>query len=180
MSKIRCSFQFPIIRNTSRTSSVGIVTPYGLKNRGIVVRFSAEVWDLSLFRRALAGSNIQTDSCSMGTEFSSQGSKRLNLEGGHLFLHSAGLKNAWRYASTPPYAFMVWGLIKNRGNFTFIISNENVANKRNCESGSTLAKLILCTEIICGDWLWNNMQICWGNVCVESKIATWRPGENLL
>jgi len=71
------------------------------------------------------------------------------------------------------YIYMAWYLIKNRGNFTFIIINANMADKRNCETGSTLATLILCIEMICGNGLWNNMQICWGNVCVECKAATW-------
>jgi len=26
---------------------------------------------------------------------------------------------AWNSNSTPPYAFMAWDLVKNRGNFTF-------------------------------------------------------------
>ena len=42
------------------------------------------------------------------------------------------------------YVYMMWCLIKNRGNLTFIISNENMADKRNCKTGSTLAKIILC------------------------------------
>ena len=75
---------------------------------------------------------------------------------------------------------MAWCLVKNRGNFTFIISNENMADKRNCETGSTLATLFLCIEMICGNGHWNNMQIWRGNICVECKIETWRPGENLI
>jgi hypothetical protein len=120
------------------------------------------------------------DSCSMGTEFSSQSSKRLKLEGGHLSLHIAGFKNTWCYISTPSYAFMARCLIKNKGNFTTKISTENTVDNRNCETGSTLATLISYAEIICGNGPWSNMQICWGSVCVECKIATWWPGENLL
>jgi len=29
--------------------------------------------------------------------------------------------NAWSYTSTPQYVFMVWCLVKNRDNFTFIL-----------------------------------------------------------
>jgi hypothetical protein len=118
------------------------------------------------------------DSCSMGTEFSSQSSKLLKLEGGHLSLHIAGFKNAWCCTPNPPYAFIGWCLIKNKGNFTTKISTENMVNNRNCETGTTLATLILYTEIICGIGPWSNMQICWCSVYVECKIATWRPGEN--
>jgi len=95
----------------------------------------------------------------MGTEFSSQRSKRLKLEGGHLSLHIAEFKNAWCYTSTPPYAFMARYLVKNRDKFNFKISNENMADKRNCETESTLATLILRAEMICGNGPWNNMQI---------------------
>jgi hypothetical protein len=29
------------------------------------------------------------------------------------------VKNAWSYTITPPYAFMMWYLIKHRDDFTF-------------------------------------------------------------
>jgi hypothetical protein len=32
---------------------------------------------------------------------------------------SSEVKNAWSYASIPPYAFMAWCLLKHRDNFTF-------------------------------------------------------------
>jgi len=42
---------------------------------------------------------------------------------GHEADHSppsnAGVKNAWRYTSTPQYAFMAWFSIKHRDNFSF-------------------------------------------------------------
>jgi hypothetical protein len=40
-------------------------------------------------------------------------------EGGHSPPSSLKFKNAWNYASTPPYVFMVVFLIKYRDNFTF-------------------------------------------------------------
>ena len=55
---------------------------------------------------------------------------------------------------------MAWCLIKNRGKFTFKMRNENMADKRNCETGSTLAMLILCIEMTYGNGPWNNIQIC--------------------
>jgi len=141
------------------------------RQRSEICLFSEGPWPVPIFKQVL---------CSMGTEFSSQRPKRLKLECGHLYLHIAGFKNAWCYTSTPPYALMAWFLIKNRDNFTFKISIENMADKRNCEKGSTLAMLILCTEIICGNGPWSNMQIFWGtsNICVECKITTWRPYIN--
>ena len=142
---------------------------------------SRQRYEICLFSEGLWPVLIsKPDSCSMGTEFSSQNSKRLKLEGGYLALHIAGFKNAQCYTSIPPYAFMAWCLIENKGNFTSKISNENMVDDRNCETGSTLATLILYTKIICDNGPWNNMHICWGNVCVECKIATWQPGEHLL
>jgi hypothetical protein len=36
-----------------------------------------------------------------------------------LTITSAEVKNALSYTSTPPYAFMVWCLVKHRDDFTF-------------------------------------------------------------
>jgi hypothetical protein len=40
--------------------------------------------------------------------------KRSGREADHSSSSSGGIKNAWRYISTPPYVFMVWCLIKYR------------------------------------------------------------------
>jgi hypothetical protein len=40
------------------------------------------------------------------------GIKRPGREADHSPPSSADVKNAWNYTSTPPYAFMVWCLIK--------------------------------------------------------------------
>jgi hypothetical protein len=36
---------------------------------------------------------------------------------------SAGVKNTWSYTSIPPYAFMVWCLVKHRGKFIFTFTS---------------------------------------------------------
>jgi hypothetical protein len=50
----------------------------------------------------------------------SLGVKRPGHETDHSPRSSAEVKNAWRYTSTPQYAFMAWCLAKHRDNFTFI------------------------------------------------------------
>jgi hypothetical protein len=45
--------------------------------------------------------------------------KRPGREAGHSPPFSADVKNVWGYASTPPYVFMAWCLIKHKENFTF-------------------------------------------------------------
>jgi hypothetical protein len=45
--------------------------------------------------------------------------KRPGLETDHSPPPSAEVKNVWNYASTPPYVFMKWCLVKHRDNFTF-------------------------------------------------------------
>jgi hypothetical protein len=120
ISKMRCIFQFPTIRSTSRTSSVGIVTSLWAgwpKNRGSILHKGLRFIS---FPKGPDHFWYPNNLCSMWTEFSSQGSKRLRREVGHLFLHSAGFKNAWCYTSIPPHAFMAWCLTVNRDNFTFI------------------------------------------------------------
>jgi hypothetical protein len=47
------------------------------------------------------------------------GVQRLGREADHPPLHSAEVKNAWGYTSTPPEVFMTWYLVKHMDNFTF-------------------------------------------------------------
>jgi hypothetical protein len=49
------------------------------------------------------------------------GLKRQWREADHSPPSSAKVKNAWRYTSTSQYVFMVWFLVKHRGNFTFTV-----------------------------------------------------------
>jgi len=50
----------------------------------------------------------------------SLGEKRPGREVNHSPQSGAEVTNAWSYASTPQYAFMVWGSqLNHRGNFTF-------------------------------------------------------------
>jgi len=37
-------------------------------------------------------------------------------------LASVEVKNAWSYASSPPYVFMSWCLVKYKDNFTSVFS----------------------------------------------------------
>jgi hypothetical protein len=106
MSKIRCNFQFPVIRNANRTSSVSIVTTFwagrprnrgSILDRGLRFLFSPDrFWYPNQTRVQWA------------LYFLPQRSKRLKLEGGHLSLHIAEFKNAWCYTSISPYAFTAW------------------------------------------------------------------------
>jgi len=52
------------------------------------------------------------------TEALSLGIKRPGSEADQSPPSSVGVKIAWSYTSTPPYAFMAWCLVKHRDNFT--------------------------------------------------------------
>jgi hypothetical protein len=45
----------------------------------------------------------------------------LRAEGAFPPQSSAEVKNAWNYIFTPQYIFVVWYLVKHRGNFTFTL-----------------------------------------------------------
>jgi len=45
----------------------------------------------------------------------------------------AKVRKAWSYTSTPTYVFMVWCLVKHRGNLLYPLVNTNVATVRKFE-----------------------------------------------
>jgi hypothetical protein len=53
------------------------------------------------------------------------GVKRSGREADHSSPPIAEVKNAWSYASTPPYIFMAWCLVKHRDNFTLTFTFRN-------------------------------------------------------
>jgi hypothetical protein len=55
----------------------------------------------------------------MDTRGSFPGGKAAGCEADHLPPSSAEVKNAWNYASTPQYVFILWCLAKHKYNFTF-------------------------------------------------------------
>jgi len=55
----------------------------------------------------------------MGAGGSFLGVKWLEHETGHSLPYNAEVKNAWSHTSTPSYVFMIWCLLKHRGNFIF-------------------------------------------------------------
>jgi len=150
MPKIRCNSKFPIIRNTSRTCSVGIVATLWAgwpRNRGSILgrglRFVSFPKGLDQFWYP----NQTRVKWALNFLPSAQSVWILKVATSLYIVR--GLRMSC-YSSTPPYAFMAWRLINNKGNFTFKISNENMADKRNCETESTLATLVLCIQGVPG------------------------------
>jgi len=75
----------------------------------------------SLRHRIQAGSGAHLASFPRGTGALSPGVKRPGHEANNSPSPSAEVKNAWSYAFTPPYVFMVCCLVKHRNNFTFTL-----------------------------------------------------------
>jgi hypothetical protein len=100
----------------SRVSSVGIVLGYRLDDRGSRVRFPAGAGNFSLHHLVQYGSGAHPASYPGAL---SLGVKRLGHEADYSPPSSAEVKNAWSYTSALQYVFMVWCLVKHRGNFTF-------------------------------------------------------------
>jgi hypothetical protein len=84
---------------------------YGLDDRGSWVRFPAGAWNFSLHHRVEIGSGAHPAFYSMGIRVSFPGVKRPGREPDHSHLVPRS-KNAWRYTSTPQYAFMEWCSLK--------------------------------------------------------------------
>jgi hypothetical protein len=61
------------------------------------------------------GSEAHPGSCPMGTRSSFHESKAVGVLADRSPPSSAEVKNAWSYASTPQYAFMVWCSVKAQG-----------------------------------------------------------------
>jgi hypothetical protein len=91
------------------------------------VRFPVEaVMGFSLFATAVPRPALgSTYSIQWVPGALSPGVKRPGREADHSSPFSVEVKNAWSYASTPPYVLMVRYLVKHRDNFTFAI-NVNV------------------------------------------------------
>jgi hypothetical protein len=54
----------------------------------------------------------------------SQGIKRPGREADNSPPSNAEVKNTWRYASAPQHVFMLWWLVRHRGNFTFTFTSK--------------------------------------------------------
>jgi hypothetical protein len=93
-------------------SIVGIVTGYGLDDRGVEVE-SQYGQEFSVLHVIQTGSWVHPTSYPMGTGGSFPGGKRPGREADHLPLASAEVKKMWIYTSTPPYTFMAYCLISS-------------------------------------------------------------------
>jgi hypothetical protein len=97
-------------RTTSRDSVVGIVTGYGLDNRGVGVQVPVGSRIFSSPCRP-DRSGVHPTSYPMGTGGSFPGVKRPGREADHSTPVSAEVKKMWIYTSTPTNAFMASCLI---------------------------------------------------------------------
>jgi hypothetical protein len=86
----------------SRESSVGIVTGYGLDDRGSRIRFPVVAGNFSLHYRVQTGTGAHSASYSVGNGASSLAVKRAGREDNHSPQSSATINNAWSYTYTPP------------------------------------------------------------------------------
>jgi len=75
--------------------------------------------DFYLCHHVQTGSGVHLASYPMGSRGSYTGVRRPGRETDHSPISSAEIKNGWSYASTTPYAFTPWCLVKHRDNFTF-------------------------------------------------------------
>jgi hypothetical protein len=113
------------LSNEGRGSSVGIVTGYGMDDRGFRFRFPAGAGNFlftTMSRPALGPTQFPIQWVPRAL---SLGVKRPGCEPDHSPPHSAEVTNAWNCTSAPQYVFMVWCLVKHSENFTFFIKYED-------------------------------------------------------
>jgi hypothetical protein len=95
----------------------------GLRARWSGVQVPVGDGNLSIHHRLQTGSEARPASYPMDTRSSFPGGKAVGRESDHSTPSSDEVKNAWRYASTPQYAFKVWCSVKkHRDNFTFTLT----------------------------------------------------------
>jgi hypothetical protein len=109
-----------------RDNSVGIATGYGLDDRMSGVRFPAELWIFlfeTMFRPALRPTQPPIQ---WVPGVLSLGVKRQRREADHSPPSSAEVKECVELYLHPLIGFMVWYLVKHRGNFTFYLNLTNL------------------------------------------------------
>jgi hypothetical protein len=105
----------------SRDGAVGIATGYGLDDRGIGVRILVGI-KVSRPDRFWGPPSLLSNDCPMTTGGFCPEVKRPGRKADHLPPTSAEVKNTCVYMPTSPYAFMVWGLVKYKVNYTFYLT----------------------------------------------------------
>jgi hypothetical protein len=90
----------------SRDSSVGIVTGYGLDDRGSLVRFPAGAGNFSLHHRVQTGSGAHPASYPMGTRGSFPGGKAAGARSWPLTSSSAESRMRGAIPLLPQYVFI--------------------------------------------------------------------------
>jgi hypothetical protein len=94
----------------------GVALGYGLDDRGFESLQGLGIFLFTTASRTALGPTQPPLQCVPGVL--SLAVKRPGRRADNSPPFSAEIKNAWSYTSTPPY--MVWCLVKHRGNFTFI------------------------------------------------------------
>jgi hypothetical protein len=109
----------------TRDISVGIATGYELDDWMIGVRFPAWAGKFSLHHHVQTVSGAHPTSYPMSTWAFSLGVKWPGRKADYSPPSSAEAKNAWSYASTPQYVFMVWCSVKAQGQLYILHIHEN-------------------------------------------------------
>jgi hypothetical protein len=91
---------------SSRDSSVGIATDYGLDDQGGGSSSPGRVKKFLLRHIVQTGSGVHRTSYKMGTGGSFPGVKRQGREADHSPPTNAEVKKMWNYTSIPLYVFM--------------------------------------------------------------------------
>jgi hypothetical protein len=101
---------FSFVELTTQMGYLSVVTGMQPGRPGFDFPTGAGIF--SLQHRVQIGYGAHPASCRMGTGALSLWVQRPEREADHPPLSSAEVKDTWRYASTPPYIFMLWPLVE--------------------------------------------------------------------